>query len=151
MIRLAQDRDIDALVGLRLALWPGEALEVRRAEVTANLARAGRDIATFVAEEAGEVIAFAEVTLRRDHVNGCETTPVAFLEGIFVRPEQRRRGVGRALVAAAEEWGRAQGCRELASDAQLANDASRGFHGRAGFEETARVVYFRKVLVEAEA
>ena len=148
MIRLAQDRDIDALVGLRLALWPGEALEVRRAEVTANLARAGRDIATFVAEEAGEVIAFAEVTLRRDHVNGCETSPVAFLEGIFVRPEQRRRGVGRALVAMAEQWGRERGCRELASDALLGNELSRRFHGGAGFEETERVVYFRKLIGE---
>ena len=101
-------------------------------------------MATFVAEQAGKVIGFAEVSLRRDYVNGCETSPVAFLEGIYVLPDHRRAGAGRALAAAAERWGRAHGCRELASDALLENDASRGFHAGAGFEETERVVYFRK-------
>ena len=151
MIRRATNADVEALAELRFALWPDEPLAVRRAEAEANVARTDGGLVAFLAVDNDEVAGFAEASLRRDYVNGCETSPVAFLEGIFVRPEQRRCGVGRALVAAAEEWGRAQGCRELASDAQLANDASRGFHGRAGFEETARVVYFRKVLVEAEA
>jgi aminoglycoside 6'-N-acetyltransferase I len=147
MIRLAKAADIEALAALRFALWPDEPLEFRRAETEANVARAD-GLATFVAEDAGEVVAFAEVSLRHDYVNGCETSPVAFLEGIYVGPEQRGRGVARALVAAAEQWGRAQGCRELASDALLDNLASHGFHAGAGFEETERVVYFRKVLDE---
>ena len=99
-----------------------------------------------MAEEAGEVTGFAEVTLRRDHVNGCETSPVAFLEGIYVRPRCRRRRLGRGLLAAVEQWGREQGCSEVGSDALLANEVSHRFHGGAGFEETERVVYFRKPL-----
>jgi aminoglycoside 6'-N-acetyltransferase I len=145
-VREAGAADIDALAALRLALWPDEPLEVRRAEAEANVERTDGGLATFMAEVEGEVIAFAEVSLRRDYVNGCETSPVAFLEGIYIRPERRRQGVGRALVAAAEQWGRAQGCSELASDALLDNHASHRFHAGAGFEETERVVYFRKRL-----
>jgi aminoglycoside 6'-N-acetyltransferase I len=146
MIRLATAADVAALAELRFALWPDEPLAVRRLEAEANVARVGKPLETFVAVAQDEVIGFAEVSLRRDYVNGCETSPVAFLEGIYVRPEQRRAGLGRMLVAAVEQWGRAQGCSELASDALLDNEASHAFHGGAGFEETERVVYFRKPL-----
>lgn len=147
MIRLAAAADIDALAALRFALWPDEPLAVRRGEAEANVAGAPGQ-ATFVAEAQGRVVAFAEIALRHDYVNGCETSPVAFLEGIYVRPEHQRTGIGRALVAAAEQWARAQGCAELASDALLDNHASHRFHAGAGFEETERVVYFRKRLEE---
>jgi aminoglycoside 6'-N-acetyltransferase I len=119
---------------------------VRRAEAEERVARSDPRIETFVAEAEGEVAGFAEVSLRTDYVNGCATSPVAFLEGIYVSEPHRRRGLGRALVAAAEQWGREQGCRELGSDALLGNDLSHRFHGGAGFEETERVVYFRKPL-----
>lgn len=150
MIRVPCERDAEALAGLRFALWPDEPLEVRRAETEANIARTDGDFATLVAEAEGEVAGFAEVSLRRDYVNGCETSPVAFLEGIYVRPEQRRCGLGRALIAAVAQWGRERGCSEFASDALLDNDLSHRFHAGAGFQETERVVYFRKKLGEQE-
>mgnify|MGYP000264156585 CR=1 FL=1 len=84
--------------------------------------------------------------LRHDHVNGCDTSPVAFLEGIFVCPDDRGCGIARNLVAAVETWAHAQGCSELASDAHLDNLISQAFHQATGFEETDRVVYFRKLL-----
>jgi len=146
MIRLATTDDVEALAELRFALWPDEPLAQRRAEAEQRVARADPRIETFVALAQEEVAGFAEVSLRSDYVNGCETSPVAFLEGIFVRPESRRRGLGRSLVAAAERWGREQGCTELGSDARLDNDQSHRFHSGAGFEETERVVYFRKSL-----
>ncbi len=151
MIRLARTEDLESLAGLRLALWPDEPLEVRRSETEANLARADSSLATFVAVEGDDVIGFAEVSLRCDYVNGCETSPVAFLEGIYVRPERRGSGIGGALVGAAEQWAGAQGCSELASDALLDNHASHAFHQATGFAETERVVYFRKSLGAAEA
>jgi aminoglycoside 6'-N-acetyltransferase I len=119
---------------------------VRRAEAEERVARSDPRIETFVAEADDGIAGFAEVSLRSDYVNGCETSPVAFLEGIYVRPEHRRHGLGRALVAAAEQWARDHGCSELGSDALLANHLSHRFHGGAGFEETGRVVYFRKAL-----
>jgi aminoglycoside 6'-N-acetyltransferase I len=79
-------------------------------------------------------------------VNGCDTSPVAFLEGIYVRPNWRRRGIARRLCEAVEDWAGAMGCLELASDALLENNASHQMHTELGFEETERVVFYRKPL-----
>jgi aminoglycoside 6'-N-acetyltransferase I len=92
------------------------------------------------------VTGFAEAAIRRDYVNGCETSPVAFVEGIHVVPEHRRQGVAGALIAAVEQWARDQGLRELASDALIENSQSHAMHRALGFSETERVVYFRKAL-----
>ena len=89
---------------------------------------------------------FVEVALRSDYVSGTETSPVGFLEGIFVRPEFRRRGVARTLVATAEQWASSVGCSEFASDAAIENAASHSLHAALGFVETERVVFFRKSL-----
>jgi len=75
----------------------------------------------------------------------CES-PCAFLEGWWVDDDVRRAGVGRALVAAVEQWARAHGFTELGSDALLDNALSHQAHRALGFEERERVVYFRKRL-----
>lgn len=104
----------------------------------------------FVASgEDGTPAGFAEAAIRHDYVNGTESSPVAFLEGIYVRPSARRQGVARALVDAVERWAAERGCGELASDALLDNDASHAMHRGLGFEETERVVYFRKLVPPA--
>ena len=90
MIRLAAAADIEALAALRHALWPDEPMDVRRAEAAERVARTDPRIETFVAEVDGEVAGFAEVSLRSDYVNGCDTSPVTFLEGIYVRERHRR-------------------------------------------------------------
>lgn len=87
---------------------------------------------------------FLEVSIRTDYVNGTRNSPVAFLEGIFVTPAARRKGVASRLVAEAENWARGRGCLELASDAFLANTLSQAVHEKLGFEETERVIFFRK-------
>jgi aminoglycoside 6'-N-acetyltransferase I len=87
---------------------------------------------------------FAEAAIRTDYVNGAQSSPVGFLEGLYVVPHGRRNGVARLLVAAVTRWAAECGCSELASDAALANTASQALHRALGFEETERVVYFRK-------
>jgi aminoglycoside 6'-N-acetyltransferase I len=130
---------------LRQALWPGDEAEQLR-EMQAFCA-APRRYGNFIARGVGgEPQGFVEVALRSDYVNGTDSSPVAFLEGLYVAPAWRRRGVARALVARAEQWAREQGCSEFASDALLHNTASQAMHGALGFDETERVVYFRKRL-----
>jgi aminoglycoside 6'-N-acetyltransferase I len=94
----------------------------------------------------GEALGLIEVAQRTDYVNGTSSSPVAFLEGIFVSPGARRQGIARALVAKASEWARSQGCREFASDALLENESSHVMHRALGFKESERVVFFRKQL-----
>ena len=131
---------------LRQALWPHLGRDGHAAEINQMLAEPG-DLANFIARAAdGTAIGLAEAALRHDYVNGCKTSPVAFLEGIYVAPGHRRDGVARQLVAAVEDWARARGCSEFASDAALDNIESHRMHAALGFEETRRVVYFRKGL-----
>lgn len=132
---------------LRYALWSWDTVE-DHAEEAAVLYLAGHpDRAAFVAlDDAGSMLAFAEATVRRDYVEGCDTSPVAFLEGIYVIAEARQTGVARALTDRVADWGRAQGCTEYASNALLDNRDSHAFHAAIGFEETVRVVFFRKAL-----
>lgn len=104
--------------------------------------------AQFVAYDAsGKALGFVEGSVRNDYVNGTSSSPVAFLEGIYVVPPARLQGVARALVASLEQWALSVGCREFASDAQLENEGSHEMHRALGFRETERVVYFRKALV----
>ena len=129
---------------LRQALWPGTC-EAHLAEMAAFLADPAR-YAQFVAHEDGTPAGLAEAAVRTDYVNGTASSPVAFLEGLYVAPALRRRGVAAALVAEVVRWARARGCHELASDALLENTASHAAHRALGFEQTERVVFFRKRL-----
>ena len=130
---------------LRDALWP-QPREMQLAEMAAIAAAPAR-FAAFVASAArGEPLGFAEAAIRTDYVNGAESSPVGFLEGLYVVPVARRQGMARALVAEVARWAAACGCTELASDAALANTASHAVHRALGFAETERVVFFRKRL-----
>lgn len=136
--------DLPQWVALRIALWPDEDAQQMAREAPSLLTQP--DMLVLVAREGETVIGFSEAAIRRDYVNGCETSPVAFVEGIYVAPAQRRRGVARAMIAAVEDWARQRGLSELASDALLDNAQSHAMHNALGFGETERVVYFRKTL-----
>jgi aminoglycoside 6'-N-acetyltransferase I len=131
---------------LRQELWPHCSREQHLSEMLSFCAQPER-FAQFVAYTgSGQGVGFVEVAVRTDYVNGTDTSPVAFLEGIYVVPEARRTGIARALVATAERWASNRGCRELASDAALENKTSHAVHRALGFHETERVVFFRKLL-----
>jgi aminoglycoside 6'-N-acetyltransferase I len=135
-----------AWLALRSAFIP----EVRVDEQRTFLQVFARDSAAFRAfiaqDSPAGLLGFAEVAVRTDFVNGCEHRPALFLEGIYVRPEHRGRGIARALCDAAGRWGLEQGCREFASDVYVDDHDSLAAHRGLGFEETERVVYFRKPL-----
>ncbi len=136
--------DIADWIVLRAALWPRAADHA--GDVARMLAVPERFAAFLARGDDGAAVGFAEVSLRGDYVNGCETSPVGFLEGIYVDPAHRRQGVARMLTEAVENWVVSCGCSELASDALLDNVESHGMHAALGFAETERVVVFRKVL-----
>jgi aminoglycoside 6'-N-acetyltransferase I len=146
-VRAARATDAAAWLQLRRALWPEGSEAEHRAEIEQFCVGGVREpLAVLLAEDgAGRAIGLAELSIR-PHAEGCRTDRVAYLEGWFVVPDARRSGVGRALMAAAEAWGRSQHCREFASDAELGNEISAAAHRALGFAEVAQVRCFRKDL-----
>lgn len=146
-MRPAEPADSDALVRMRCALWPEGPESEHRAEVDRFFAgELDNPLEILIADDSrGTVLGFAELSIRT-YAEECVTDRVAYLEGWYVVPEARRRGVGRALVQAAEAWGRGQGCIEFASDALIDNDVSAKAHRALGFTETVQIRCFRKDL-----
>ena len=133
---------------LRASLWPEIPKDELDPEEDLILGDPRRN-AVFVARlhgSGGELVGFVEAALR-DWAEGCRTRPVGYIEGWYVAPEHRRRGVGRRLVEAAEQWARSRGCTEMGSDAEIANTLSHRAHAALGYEEVERVVSFAKRLV----
>ncbi|MDD2648385.1 MAG: GNAT family N-acetyltransferase [Eubacteriales bacterium] len=102
--------------------------------------------AVFLAESGGEYVGIAECALRHDYVEGTSSSPVGYLEGIFVLECARRSGVARALLEAAKAWSSSCGASEFASDCELHNETSVRFHNSVGFTEAARIVCFTQKL-----
>ena len=144
LIQKAGGDSLDALTDLGILLWPDHGFQALRAEFAQIMAKP--DAAFFLASAGGQAVGFAQCQLRHDYVEGTESTPVGYLEGIFVREEHRGTGLAGKLLAACESWARERGCREFASDCELGNTGSLRFHLRMGFEEAGRIICFRKTL-----
>lgn len=91
-------------------------------------------------------VGFANVSLRFDYVEGTESSPVGYLEGIFVDENFRNRGIARSLVKSCEDWAKEKGAKEFASDCLLNNIQSLKFHLAIGFEEANRIICLKKDL-----
>lgn len=143
-LRQAKKSDILAAAALAALLFEGSSPEVLSRELE-DLVDSGEG-AVFLLSAEHVPVGFAQVQLRRDYVEGTRSSPVGYLEGIFICPEHRGRGYARALLDACEQWAREQGCTEFASDCELHNSASLAFHLRTGFTEANRIVCFTKRL-----
>ena len=144
MTRKATAEDLSSAAELAALLWPETGKE--------GLEREFRDLledsefALFLASEGDRDIGFAQCQLRHDYVEGTESSPVGYLEGIYVREESRRKGTARLLLRRCEDWAAGLGCREFASDCELDNGDSLAFHLKAGFREANRIICFTKPL-----
>ena len=145
-VRPVTHADAAAWLAMRQALWPEEGEKYHPKEIARFLdGGSTMPLAVLVAEEHEEILGFVELSIR-PYAEGCHTDRVGFLEGWYVIPTARRRGVGRTLVVAAEKWARMQGCTEFGSDALADNDLSTAAHHALGFEEVEVIRCFRKDL-----
>ena len=143
MIRKAEINDYSAAAALAAKMWEHDPEELIQGFTEADAAEEG---AVFIAEEDGQAVGFAQCALRHDYVEGTETSPVGYLEGIFVDEAHRRRGYAVRLLSACESWAKEKGCREFASDCELTNTDSLKFHLSLGFTEANRIICFTKNL-----
>lgn len=145
VIRKAELEDASAVTGLALRLWPSHEFAELSDEFAGLLCQ--REAAVFLAFAENEAVGFAQCQLRHDYVEGTESSPVGYLEGIYVAEAFRKRGLARLLLAACEDWAKKQGCTEFASDCGLDNTRSLRFHLNVGFEEAGRIICFTKKLI----
>jgi aminoglycoside 6'-N-acetyltransferase I len=143
-VRPYADADWSEWLRMSVALFPGEPIEEIERGMRNTLAHPRA--AVFIADrDDGTACGFVEVG-ERAYAEGCETSPVGYIEAWYVDPDARRHGVGRALLAAAEDWARSSGYREIGSDALLDNVVSHQAHRASGYDEVVRIVTFRKTL-----
>jgi GNAT superfamily N-acetyltransferase len=144
IVREAGAEDRAEWLRMRLLLWPHCPTDKHTNEMAASLAR--QTSAVFVAARpTGGLCGFVEAAIW-PYAEGCETNSVGYIEGLYVDADVRQKGVGRQLVQAAESWARSRGCSEMASDTEVENAESQRAHAALGFQETARLVHFRKRL-----
>jgi aminoglycoside 6'-N-acetyltransferase I len=149
-IRQAHPSHLDQLAPMWEALWPTSSAEEHAKELRLLLAGTAALTMphTILVAEAGDgtLVGFLEVDLR-SHADGCSPAqPVGYVEGWYVAEDHREQGVGKKLLAMAEDWARDHGCIEMASDAVIDNALSQRAHAALGFEVVDRCVHYRKKL-----
>jgi aminoglycoside 6'-N-acetyltransferase I len=142
----AEKEDALTVAKLAIQMWEDNVLE-ELAEEFAELTGSS-ETAVFLGTVDGQAIGFAQCQLRHDYVEGTETSPVGYLEGIFVAEQYRRMGTSRMLLTACEQWAKTKGCTEFASDCELDNTQSLRFHLNVGFTEANRIICFTKKLCD---
>lgn len=144
LIRSIQPIDIAEWLRMRLLLWPDHSAAEHLAEMEVLLADPEAETLVAVRPD-GRLGGFLE-TGQRKYAEGCDTSPVGYIEGWYVDEDLRRDGIGGTLVRAAEDWARSRGCQDMASDCLLDNLASLSAHLALGYEEVERLIHFRKSL-----
>jgi len=138
----ADSSNLNELTELALKLWPDNEQEHLRAEFE-ELLDSERDILYLAIVESG-FVGFIHMSLRVDYVEGSNSSPVGYIEGIYVEENYRNRGISKRLVEDGEQWSKSLGCHQIASDTQLDNVISQEFHKKIGFKEAGRIVAFIK-------
>ncbi len=142
MIRKAAKTDMVSVAEMAVMMWDSHSVEELKGEFEQEIEN--KDCVMYIYCIDNIPIGFAQCGLRHDYVEGTESRPVGYLEGIYVREEYRNRGYARELLAECEKWAKQKGCSEYASDCELNNDASLQFHMRVGFTEANRIICFTK-------
>ena len=144
MIRKATQTDALTAAKLAVRMWDSHTAEDLAEEFCSLLT--DKNAAVFLYYDNDTAAGFAQCQLRHDYVEGTETSPVGYLEGIYVAESHRGRGIARRLLNACESWAKERGCREFASDCELYNAESLAFHLHCGFAEANRIICFTKKL-----
>jgi aminoglycoside 6'-N-acetyltransferase I len=143
IVKKATSSETKEVASLAVRMWKSHTIEELIEEFNEYICSEG---AVFLMWQNDAAIGFAQCGLRRDYVEGTDSSPVGYLEGIFVEKEYRNQGVAKALLVECQKWARDMGCIEFASDCELVNEESLKFHLSMGFIEQNRIICFTKKL-----
>lgn len=141
-IESISDNNINELTSMEIMLWPDNKFDEMQSE-TYEIMNSDKETSFLYIFE-NEYAGFINMSLRNDYVEGTKTSPVGYIEGIFVKEKYRDNGIARALVEAGEKWAKSKGCTQLASDCGLKNKVSFDFHKAINFDEANRIICFVK-------
>ena len=144
MVRVANIEDLTTLANLAVLMWTKHTVDDLKNEFSEIIKK--RESQFFLKYEGDIPIGFAQCQLRHDYVEGTNTTPVGYLEGIFVKEGYRNKGYAKELLSECEAWAKRSGCHEFASDCEIDNSSSIRFHCAMNFAEVNRIVCFTKRL-----
>ena len=144
MIKSAVKEDAGILAELAIKMWDDASISELEQEfeelIVSDKAKC------FIKYVDGIAVGFAQCQLRTDYVEGTDSSPVGYLEGIFVEDKYRKCGYARELLRECENWAKEKQCTEFASDCDLVNEESLRFHMALGFEEVNRIICFKKEI-----
>lgn len=144
MIKMAEQGDLETVANLATLLWDTASLKELADEFIEALSTG--ETVFFLKYDGGIPIGFAQCQLRNDYVEGTKTTPVGYLEGIYIKECYRNKGYAKELLSECEAWARHNGCEEFASDCEIDNISSFHFYKAMHFTETNRIICFTKKL-----
>ena len=162
MIKKAGNNDLETLAKLASEMWHNHSINELINEFSEIMINGNHSVEElnnefsdlFMKEEAqfflkyeNDIpVGFAQCQLRYDYVEGTSTSPVGYLEGIFVKESYRSKGYAKELLTECEVWAKGNGCQEFASDCEIDNINSLHFHKAMNFTEANRIICFTKLL-----
>lgn len=149
MIKTTTKEDALTVAKLAIQMWEDHILEELAGEFEELIAKKDAQVFLKYAQDQNgnnRAVGFAQCQLRCDYVEGTESSPVGYLEGIFIEEAYRGMGFAKELLGACQTWAKEKGCTEFASDCELDNTGSLKFHMAMGFEEAGRIICFTKKL-----
>lgn len=147
-----REQDIETYLDLRADLWKHNTREQHAAQL-ANIRATGKldgyphisDYSFAMLWNNAEPAGLVEYALRA-WADCCASSPVAYIEGLYVCPAYRRQGLVGQLLQHVESWARAKGCKEIHSDTQHDNQISVAAHTKHGFQRIRPIICFKKLL-----
>ena len=144
MIKIAKKSDSFILAELAVQIWCNHTIDELEKDFYETLS--DTKSVFFIKFLDNVPIGFAQCALRTDYVEGTNSSPVGYLEGIFIKESYRKKGYAKELLLTCEKWAKGMGCIEFASDCEINNLESFNFHLAMGFIETNRIICFTKKI-----
>jgi len=141
-IVIADESNLKEWTDLALMLFPESSFEEEH-DFHQKVLKSGKELGILYKKD-DKYVGFMNLSIRHDYVNGTDTSPVVFIEAIYILPEYRQQGIAGKFISYAEGYAKQKGITQLASDCLTDNSLSEVFHKNCGFIEKERVICFVK-------